>query len=75
MPSQGEVLDGAPHGKLNFGELDRPEGAKTGAPERRTQTWIYPDRFPQHNFISGQSVCSGHGDREHCGRKKVFLVI
>jgi hypothetical protein len=46
MPSQGEVLDSAPHGKLNFGKLDRPEGAKTGAPERQTQTWIYPRPFP-----------------------------
>jgi hypothetical protein len=25
------VHDGAPHGKLNSGELNRPEGTKTGA--------------------------------------------
>ena len=28
------ALDGAQHGELNSDELDRPEGAKTGAPEQ-----------------------------------------
>jgi hypothetical protein len=33
------------------GELDWPEGARTGAPERWTSHRTYPEPFPQPNFI------------------------
>jgi hypothetical protein len=37
--------------ELNTDELYRPEGAKTGAPERWASQQTYPEPFPQPNFI------------------------
>jgi hypothetical protein len=55
------------------GELAHwPIKATTGAPERRTSHWTYPEYFPQPNCTNGQEVCFGHGGREHYDNTVVF---
>jgi hypothetical protein len=62
--------------RTNSGErTDRPDGAITGAPERRTSHRAYPDHFPRPNCTNGDLLRSVHVNREHCGWVKVFPVI
>jgi hypothetical protein len=63
IPLQGEVPDGGPHGRLNSGELDLPEGAKTGASLRFTPDSTPEKYFPSLNFWIGALQLSAHGDR------------
>ena len=49
---------------MNSGEhADRPDGAMTGAPERRTPNPSYPEQFPQVNCTNRELLWSGHGER------------
>ena len=70
-----EILDSEPHREPSSGELDWPEGAKTGAPEWQTPNRIPPAHFPQHNFTKGYLVCSGRSDRRPCGQLNAFSAI
>jgi hypothetical protein len=69
-----EVPDGASNWGQSSGELDWPEGAKTGAPERLTPNWTLPDQFPQLNFMVGNLSSSVHADHGRWGQLHAFLV-
>jgi hypothetical protein len=70
-----EILDGEPHREPSSGELDWPDGAKTGASEWQTPNRTPPSHFPQHNFTKGYLVCSGRSDRGPCGQMHAFPTI
>ena len=75
VSSQWEVPDGV-HARPSSGErLYRPNGAMTGAPERRTSNRTYPEYFPQPNCTNGNLLSSVRVNRECCGWVKVFPVI
>jgi hypothetical protein len=59
-----EVPDGASSRGQNSGELDWPEGAKTGDLERLTLNWTFPDQFPQLNSMVGSLSSSVYVDHE-----------
>jgi hypothetical protein len=62
ISSHDQVHDGAPHGKLNSGELDRPEGTKTDACLQFTPKSTPERHFPSFNFRIGALQPSTHSD-------------
>jgi hypothetical protein len=75
VSSQWEVPDGV-HARPSSGErLYRPNGAMTGAPERRTSNRTYPEYFPQPNCTNGNLLSSVRVNRMGGGQMSAFLVI
>jgi hypothetical protein len=74
IPLHRPIPDGAPHGKPNSGELDRPEGTKTGASLRFTPDSTLEEYFPSLNFRIGALPYPVHGDSAENLRNSVFPV-
>jgi hypothetical protein len=70
--STGEVPDDGSARRSSGERVDRPSGAMTGAPERLSPNWTYPDPFPQPNFTNDPMVCTGHDDHGCCGWMNAF---
>jgi hypothetical protein len=75
VSSQWEVPDGV-HARPSSGErLYRSNGAKTGAPERRTSNRTYPEYFPQPNCTNGNLLSSVRVNRMGGGQMSAFSMI
>jgi hypothetical protein len=69
------ALDGAQHGELNSDELDRPEGAKTGAQLRTKPNLGLREYFPQLNCTNGNLFKPAHENREGHEHMIAFPLI